>query len=332
MTSESQPQVPCSIVITTCVDSAGLRANLAQVLPQAKELGAEVCLIFNCSESEVPERSRSELQGLVDSLLFETKPGKSYALNTAIGHVRGQIVAFTDDDAIPCTGWLAAILEPFTSDPRVVGVGGPVFPEFCGDGPPTWYRRILARKPSSFMGPKHYMGNEQVDYVYPTEDKIDGVPLGANCAWRREALLQHPYPPELGPNRATGLRGGEDTYVAIRIMEAGGRVVYQPKARVAHPVEAGRISLDYVLEGHRVQAIEYIRIMQLLGRPLPNLTKLVKYQAHLQRHSKLKPLQGEDRAIRRRSKRIFVAQLIDELRRVSAEAESAAPTVLEASR
>ncbi|MEZ6003439.1 MAG: glycosyltransferase [Planctomycetota bacterium] len=315
----------CSVVVTTCVDSPGLRANLAQVGPQARAIGADVCLIFNCAENAIPAVVRAELGALVDVLLFEPEPGKSNALNTAIARMQGEVIAFTDDDAIPGTGWLRALLQPFAEDAKVVGVGGPVLPQFDGDGPPTWYRRILARKPSTFLGPKHFMGNDPVDYTYPTGDKIDGVPLGANCAWRREALLRHPYPPTLGPNRATGLRGGEDTFVAIQIMAEGGRVVHQPSARVCHPVEAGRISREYVLNGHRIQATEYVRIMQHLGRPMPDLARLERYGNILERQRKRNVFLGEDRAFRRDTKLAFVKQLIVELK--SLPAESGAPAL-----
>lgn len=313
MQGKPQPLPRCSIVITTCVDSPGLRANLEQVVPQAAEVGAEICLIFNCAPEDVASESRRELAELVDHLLFESTPGKSAALNTAISAVQGEVIAFTDDDAIPCSGWLRSLLQPFAEDPTVAGVGGPVLPLFEGDGPPRWYRRLLARQPSSFLGPKHFHGNQKRPYECPTGDRVDGVPFGANCAWRRDALLRHPYPQALGPNRATGLRGGEDTYVAIKIMEEGYPVMYQPAARVVHPVEPSRMTVEYVLEGYRIQAIEYVRIVQHLGRELPKLPKLKKHLAAQRRKTWARWLQNRDRRVRRQTRRVFTEQLVQEL-------------------
>ena len=37
---------------------------------------------------------------------------------------------------------------------------------------------------------------------------LAGVPIGANCAYRREVFSRYRYDPRLGPNRRSGLRGG----------------------------------------------------------------------------------------------------------------------------
>ena len=37
--------------------------------------------------------------------LSESRPGKSHALNAAVAHARGDLLAFTDDDVLPSRSW-----------------------------------------------------------------------------------------------------------------------------------------------------------------------------------------------------------------------------------
>ena len=266
--------VPVSVVVTACADSEALRVTLREVARQARAAGGESCLIVNTARDAMQATSRLALGELVDRLLFEEQPGKSNALNAAVAQVRGDIVAFTDDDATPSPSWLQHLLAAFdVSDGAdttpVVGVGGPVLPVFPREGTPAWYRRFLGRLATCFLGPKHHLGNRAMDYALVPGPELGSVPLGANCAWLRSSLLQFPYRPELGPNRETGMRGGEDTCLALEVMLAGGRVCYEPRARVYHPVDQARMTVDYALMGHRINAIEYVRVMRILGLSLP---------------------------------------------------------------
>ena len=52
--------------------------------------------------------------------------GPSVARDRALGRAIGDVVAFTDDDALVDVGWLAAALSALAGDPAMVGVRGPV--------------------------------------------------------------------------------------------------------------------------------------------------------------------------------------------------------------
>ena len=68
--------------------------------------------------------------------LTEEKPGKSHALNTAIGHARGELLAFTDDDVLPSPGWLAAFAQAF-SETDADYAAGRILPLWEAP-PPRW--------------------------------------------------------------------------------------------------------------------------------------------------------------------------------------------------
>lgn len=264
------PRVPnpsVSVVVTAIADGADLRACLERVSAQTRAVGAELLLIVNAAEEAIPGDSRDALGKLCDRILFEPEPGKSNALNHAVAEARGEVIAFTDDDALPQPGWLAAITAPLLAadrDPALVGCGGPVTPLFPEGETPGWLHHLVCEHPTFFIGPRHELGPEPLDYSFERVVET-AVPLGANCAWRREVFDAHRYDPRLGPNRATGLRGGEDMLIGLQVLKAGFRVRYCPDARVVHPVHPARMTADAARRGYYFQGVETVRMRRILG-------------------------------------------------------------------
>src|SRR5918993_2016974 len=71
--------------------------------------------------------------------LFESRQGRSSALNAGIATARGAVIAMTDDDVLVDPGWLeaacTALLVP--RQPAIVYAGGPVAPRW-ETPPPRW--------------------------------------------------------------------------------------------------------------------------------------------------------------------------------------------------
>ncbi len=88
------------------------------------------------------------------------------------------IIAFTDDDALPHDGWLEAVIAPLERMEDVIGVGGPVVPIFEDVTAPAWYKRLVRRKATHFLGPKHDYGTVERDYVVPQGTALGPAPLG----------------------------------------------------------------------------------------------------------------------------------------------------------
>jgi GT2 family glycosyltransferase len=149
----------------------------------------------------------------------------------------------------------------------------------------------VSSKATHFLGPRHDLGSHPVDYVFDSEAET-GAPLGASCAYRREVFDAYFFDPRLGPNRATGLRGGEDFLLARRLLRDGYRLLYLPEARVRHPVEPSRTTEAYVLRGYYLQGIERVRIERALGVELETLSELRAMRRHLQGKLLWKLLRG----------------------------------------
>lgn len=254
---------PLTVIVTACEDSAALRKCLATVRDQAESLHGELLLVFNTSRDQTP--TAAALEPLVDRLLFEPKPGKSFALNAAVAAARGAVIAFTDDDAEPQSGWLVNLTAPLSApdrEARTVGSGGPVRPRLVAAAP-DWYQALLDERTTHFVGPRHELADAE-EYRYQDGEDTP-TPIGANCAFRREVFARYAYNPRLGPNRANGMRGGEDTLIARELLRDGYRIVHCPSARVEHPIDPSRMTLDYVRRGFYLQGVEFVRIATELG-------------------------------------------------------------------
>src|SRR5262249_41198831 len=76
----------------------------------------EVVVVDNASTDETRARVEECQRGYPVPLRYalEPRPGHSMALNTGVRACRGEVVAFTDDDAYPAADWLAQIHAAFT--------------------------------------------------------------------------------------------------------------------------------------------------------------------------------------------------------------------------
>jgi glycosyltransferase involved in cell wall biosynthesis len=164
--------------------------------------------------------------------------GSSHARNVGIAETRGPIIAFVDDDAIPARSWLSAYVEAFRDlRPSPDLVGGRITLKWEGQCP-GWYPDAC-----KFILGTYDIGNEVRDF--PPGD----LPISANFALRRDALPSgEAFDTGLGfsPSRQ-GLLASEDSLLALRVMSAGGRISYHPRAHVQHQVTAHKLSRRYFL-------------------------------------------------------------------------------------
>ena len=170
--------------------------------------------------------------------LFEPRPGKSYALNSAIRQSDADVLAFLDDDVTVDLAWLDRLTSGWV-DGSWAGAGGKIVLEWPEDLP-GWV---------SIRGP--YAKNPLPDFDEGSEAKeLKTAPFGTNMVFRREMFEKYGFfRTDLGPSpRREVPRPGEDTEFGWRLIAAGERLWYEPSAIVYHPVPHSRITKEYYLE------------------------------------------------------------------------------------
>jgi GT2 family glycosyltransferase len=170
----------------------------------------------------------------------EDRPGLDAARNRALAEATTALVAFTDDDAVPERDWLAHLVAPF-EDPRVWCTSGLTLPLELETPAQEWFEKYnpfgrgFLRQ--LFDGTKHD----------PLE--VSRVGAGANMALRREVAS------ELGGfdvalDAGTPTMSGGDHEMFVRILAAGHRIVYEPRAVSWHRHRRTWDELRHALYGY----------------------------------------------------------------------------------
>lgn len=144
--------------------------------------------------------------------------GKSVALNAAMPLIRGEIVAYTDDDCTVPRDWLTRGVETLQAEPGAGVLFGALIPE-----PHDESRMYIPR----YEPPRYIRLSTRRDFI-----RSPGQ-AGANLFIRREAAERlGGFDPRLGPG--TALRSSEDPDLCFRALQAGIGVVVNPAVRVLH--------------------------------------------------------------------------------------------------
>jgi glycosyltransferase involved in cell wall biosynthesis len=171
--------------------------------------------------------------------LFETRQGRSSALNTGIAHANGAVIAMTDDDVRVGEGWLeAACRALYGPDESIAYAGGPVRP-LWEIKPPRW----LDLERGDLWGTIAIQNHGDRPFVYEEARK---VPLGANMAAKRSLFGRvGGFKTDLGRSSGGLVLGQEVPEFLLRARAAGCRGVYVPAMQVHHHIPAARLTPTY---------------------------------------------------------------------------------------
>jgi len=204
-----------SLIISTRNRCQQLGRCLQSVRGIAFERPWELIVVDNGSVDKTAGVIRQFIDsaGISAVYVFEAKPGKSNALNTAIEIARGDILAFTDDDCYPAPDFLSHVWSAF-ADPTVGYITGRIMLHDPVDHPVT-------------------INQATTPLTFPGRSLVSvGTVQGANMAFRRRVLSGiGGFDPEFG---AGSLFAGEDLDVASRASAMGWRGLYCPEVIVRH--------------------------------------------------------------------------------------------------
>ena len=161
--------------------------------------------------------------------------GLSNARNRGAAEASGEIIAFTDDDAVVDRLWLDRLVVEF-ADPTVDCVTGLVLPYVLDTAPQRWFEewggfgKGFRRRRFDADGACGDL-DARTGPLYPFAGGLFGS--GNSMAWRAVGYRDlGGCDPLLGAGSAT--KSGEDLELFIRLIRGGGVLVYTPHAVVRH--------------------------------------------------------------------------------------------------
>lgn len=233
------PARPPLVTVVVCT-VAGPQRALAACLDSLAALdypSFEVLVVDNSPELPETVELISQRYAGISHLRYVREPlrGLSRARNTGMRFARGDVVAFTDDDATVDPGWLRALVVEL-DDPDVVCVTGLAATAELETAEQQWFDRHGGFEKGYRRRVFDLQENRADSPLYPYAAGLFGS--GVNMAFRKGALGDL-WEFDLTLGAGTDAHGGEDMDAFLDVLMAGRRIVYTPDALVWHRHRTG---------------------------------------------------------------------------------------------
>ncbi|HEX4223713.1 MAG TPA: glycosyltransferase, partial [Pseudonocardiaceae bacterium] len=269
MSTPAVPELP-DVSVVICAYTERRWTELLRAIDSAADQTpppAEVLVVID-HNPELATRLRSHVDSSVTVTENTRQRGLSGARNTALPQVKGEVIAFLDDDAYAEPGWLAALTAPF-ADPGVYAVGGAATPVWPDVRPVT----LPARTQKDRHGGVELVRGE-LDWVVGCT--YHGQPqalaqvrnvMGCNMAFRTAVFSEVGGFTEGIGRVGTLPLGCEETELCIRLRQAdaNARILFEPAALVHHQVSADRLSWSYLRRRSYAEGVSKAAIAKLVG-------------------------------------------------------------------
>jgi len=239
-----------SIVVCTYNRSDWLTGCLSSLEPQCENLPVEILVLDNNSTDSTSQVVRQYCERTPRiKYVFENRQGLSYARNRGFMEAEGKYIAYIDDDARACPGWIGAILNFFENYPDAAGVGGQ-HKAFSSVPIPKWFpgeygTRSLGQE-TRLLGDKEWIS-------------------GTNMVFRKSALLEVG-----GFDPAIGMIGdkvsyGEETQLTLRMLARGMKIYYCAEMQVEHAILPYKLTLRWLLRSNFANGYDGVKTFNYSG-------------------------------------------------------------------
>lgn len=225
-----------SVIICTYNRIEGLLKTLKSLERQKlpKNFSWEIVVVDNNSTDDTAERivELRKRSALKIEYVKECAQGLSHARNKGLKVAKGEYLLFIDDDELADENLVKEVYNTFLYY-KCDCVGGKIHlrPEI---EMPRWLKKEL-------WGFLTYL--DYGDYVF--EMNARRYPFGGNMAFRKEVFKKiGGFNVSLG-RKGKKLFGGEEVELFQRLLTAGGKGVYQPKALIHHITNRSRFRKSY---------------------------------------------------------------------------------------
>jgi glycosyltransferase involved in cell wall biosynthesis/GT2 family glycosyltransferase len=217
-----------SIIVNTCDRSPELR-TLLRSLEHQDYPAFEVIVVLGPTHDDSLEMLNHEFAGRIH-LVRCPEFNLSVSRNLGLAHAAGEIVAFIDDDAVPCRNWLKQLAEAYAK-PDVAGVGGRTHIVNPKQGQLQFLKGLI-----TVLAEQHDVigeGSDQQPFVAP-EMLVFPRFHGTNMSYRRRALL------DINGFDENFEYLFDDADIGVRLGLEGRRLVQLEGAAVYHAPTSGR--------------------------------------------------------------------------------------------
>ncbi len=198
-------------------------------------LNFKIYIVDNASTDNTKSIIESFQHTLPLTYLYEPKPGKNTALNTAIKAIETDVYLFTDDDVIPNPDFIKNWYEILNKHPQYQIYGGRVEPKYPAGKPDwltlEWIEMVCFAKSKSNL----------------TTGPVDAGEVFGNNMLVREALFEHGlFDENTGPS-PTSYGMGSETEFNIRMSTQFGALAYfSSENQVEHIIQPNQMSLKWI--------------------------------------------------------------------------------------
>lgn len=272
------------VVIPTYNRQELLQRTLKSLLSadSAPDLEVRITVVDNNSK----DNTRQVVEDWIERLdhrvryVFESRQGRSHALNAGIDSTDGDLVGMIDDDEEVAGNWFRTIHSAFKNG-DVDFIGGPYYPRWGADCP-AWL-------PTEYLGVIGWVDGG--DRVCAFDKDYPGILMGGNAVLTRSIIKKvGPYSTALG-RTDKHLLSCEDDDMYERLLAAGARGFYMPDLIIYHYIPQERLTKRYfrqwcfwrgvslgVLDRERRSAVAYLVGVPrwLYGQAARGLLNIVK--------------------------------------------------------
>lgn len=204
--------------------------------------GWKLVIVDNGSTDSTASIIRSFASQLPIQVCHEPVQGKNVALNTGLREVSGELVVFTDDDAVPQPCWLTSLRAAADSQPSYALFGGKILPRW--ERPPaSWILDWVPLAVTYGATPATFREGEiGADSLF-----------GANLAVRADIFgAGYRFDPSMGPRRNGSYTMGSETELCLRLAHQGFKAWHVETAVVEHIIRDFQFSADWILRRARL--------------------------------------------------------------------------------